>query len=96
MATTSDKAREVRRKARSASISTDANKTVNRNAKTAGIRLTMAEERAARKVLIPRIKLDRERTASRAAGIEKRVAKKTAAKRAAAAVGNLPAAKKSK
>jgi hypothetical protein len=53
----------------------------------------MAEERAAKKVLQPRMKLDRQRTAARAVGIEKMQEKKAAAKRAAAAIGNAPASK---
>ena len=94
MASLNDKVRKARRNATNMEVGIAANETVNRNAKTAGVRLSMAEERAARKVLQPRMKLERQRTASRAVAIEKMQAKKAAAKRAAAAVGNAPASKK--
>jgi hypothetical protein len=69
--------------------------TVTRNAKAAGIKdLTTAEFKKARKTLEPRMKLDRQKTAARAVAIEKREIKKVAAKRAAAAIGNTPMAKK--
>ena len=72
-----------------------ANDTVQRNAEAAGIKdLTTAEFNKARKIIRPRIRLDREKTAARAIAIDKREAKKTAAKRSAAAIGNTPAAKK--
>jgi hypothetical protein len=94
MATLNDKVRKARNNATSGEVSYAANQTVTRNAKTAGVRLSMAEERAAAKVLKPRIALDRKKTAARAVGIEKREIKKAAAKRAAAAIGNSPATKK--
>jgi hypothetical protein len=87
MASLEDKVRKARNNASSGEVSYAANQTVSRNAKTAGVRLSMAEERAAKKVLEPRMKLDRQRTAARAKNIEKMQAKKAAAKRAAAAVG---------
>jgi hypothetical protein len=69
--------------------------TVQRNAEAAGIKdLSTAEFKKARKIIQPRIRADRKRTEARAIGIERREAKKTAAKRAAAAIGNSPAAKK--
>jgi hypothetical protein len=69
--------------------------TVQRNAEAAGIKdLSTAEFKKARKIIRPRIRLDREKTAARAIAIDKRERKKTAAKRAAAAIGNTPAAKK--
>ena len=69
--------------------------TVMANAKAAGIKdLTTAEFKKARKTLRPRIRIDRQRTAARAVAIEKREIKKATAKRAAAAIGNTPAAKK--
>jgi hypothetical protein len=69
--------------------------TVQRNAEAAGIKdLTSDEFKKARKIIQPRIRADRKRTEARAIGIERREAKKTAAKRAAAAIGNSPAAKK--
>ena len=94
MASLNDKVRKARRGATNLEASITAGETVNRNAKTAGVRLSMAEERVAKKVLQPRIKIDRSRTAARAVGIEKMQTKKAAAKRAAAAIGNSPAAKK--
>jgi hypothetical protein len=94
MASLNDKVRKARFNASSMETGIAANETVNRNAKTAGVRLSMAEERAAKKVLKPRMKLDRQRTAARGVAIEKMQEKKAAAKRAAAAIGNLPAAKK--
>jgi hypothetical protein len=96
MGSLNDKVRKARRGATNLEASITAGETVNRNAKTAGVRLSMAEERAAKKVLQPRIKIDRSRTAARAVGIEKMQEKKAAAKRMAAAVGNAPASKKSK
>ncbi len=72
-----------------------AGETVTRNAEAAGIKnLTTAEFRKARNTLQPRMRLDRKKTAARAAGIEKMQTKKAAAKRAAAAIGNSPAVKK--
>jgi hypothetical protein len=72
-----------------------AGETVSRNAEAAGIKnLTTAEFNTARKTLQPRMRLDRQRTAARAVAIEKMQTKKMAAKRAAAAIGNAPAAKK--
>ena len=69
--------------------------TVQRNAEAAGIKdLTTDEFRKATKAIQPRMRLDRKKTAARAVAIDKREAKKTAAKRAAAAVGNAPAVKK--
>ena len=94
MASLEDKVRKARFNASNTEVSIAAGQTINRNAKAAGVRLSMAEERAAKKVLKPRMKLDRQRTASRAVGIEKRELKKAATKRAAAAIGNVPATKK--
>jgi hypothetical protein len=54
----------------------------------------MAEERAAVKVLEPRMRQDRKKTAARGVAIQKREVKKAAAKRAAAAVGNAPEKKR--
>ena len=54
----------------------------------------MAEERAAKKVLQPRMAQDRKKTAARGVAIQKIQEKKAAAKRAAAAIGNSPATKK--
>jgi len=88
-----DKVREARRKATSMETSIAASKTVDRNAKAAGVKLSMAEERAAKKVLQARMKIDRGKTAARAVGIEKMQEKKATARRAAAATGN-PAPKK--
>ena len=94
MASLNDKVRKARNNASSGEVSYAANQTVSRNARTAGVRLSMAEERAAQKVLQPRMALDRKKTAARAVAIEKREMKKAAAKRAAAAIGNSPATKK--
>ena len=90
MASLNDKVRKARNKATSSETGIAAFETVNRNAKAGKVRLSMAEERAAAKVLQPRMKLDRERTLARGVAIEKREAKKAAAGRAAAAVGNPP------
>ena len=89
-----DKVRNARSKASSMETSIAANQTVNRNAQTAGVRLSMAEERAAKKVLQPRMRQDRKKTAARGVAILKIQTKKAAAKRVAAAIGNSPAAKK--
>jgi hypothetical protein len=94
MARLSDRARKAVRNASSVETGVATYETINRNAKAAGVKLTMAEERAAAKVLEPRIRLDRKKTAARAVNIEKMQAKKAAAKRAAAAIGNTPASKK--
>jgi len=94
MASLNDKVRKARNKASGMETRIAASETVLRNADAAKLRLSMAEERAAAKVLRPRMKLDRQRTLARGVAIEKREAKKTAAKRAAAAIGNSPAAKK--
>jgi len=95
MASLSEKARKAKNAATKDAAYYAAGDTVVRNAEAAGIKdLTTAEFKKARKTLQPRIRLDRQKTAARAAGIEKMQAKKTAAKRAAAAIGNTPAAKK--
>jgi hypothetical protein len=94
MASLNDKVRKARNKATNLETRIAANETVTRNADTAGVRLSMAEERKAVKTLKPRMALDRKKTAARAVGIEKREIKKAAAKRAAAAIGNSPATKK--
>ena len=94
MASLNDKVRKARNNATKLETGIAAEKTVSRNAKTAGVSLSMAEERAAKKILQPRMQLDRSRTAARAAAIEKTQAKKQAAKRLAAAIGNAPATKK--
>ena len=93
MASLNDKVRKARRNATSLETGVAAFKTVNRNAKAGNVRLSMAEERAAAKVLQPRMTLDRKKTAARGVAIEKMQTKKAAAKRAAAAVGNAPAKK---
>ena len=87
MASLSDKVRKARNAATDIESHIAATKTVGRNAKTAGVKLSMAEERAAVKTLQPRISQDRKKTAARGAAIEKMQAKKAAAKRAAAAIG---------
>jgi hypothetical protein len=85
----SAKARAAKNAATKDAAKYAAGDTVIRNAEAAGIKdLSTAEFKKARKTLQPRIRLDRQRTAARAAGIEKMQAKKTAAKRAAAAIGN--------
>jgi hypothetical protein len=89
-----DKVSKARRAATGIETYIAANETVGRNAKAAKVKLTMGEERKATKVLQDRIKIDRSKTASRGAGIQKMQEKKTAAKRAAAAVGNAPAKKR--
>jgi len=96
MGALNDKVRKARGKATDLESYITANETVTRNAKTAGVRLSMAEERAATKILKPRVKLDRGKTAARGAAIEKVQAKKQAAKRMSAATGNVskPATKK--
>jgi len=94
MASLNDKVRKARNAATGIETYIAASDTVGRNAKTAKVNLDMAEERKAIKFLQPRIKLDRQRTAARGAAIEKMQEKKAAAKRAAAAIGNSPAAKK--
>ena len=91
----SEKARKAKNAATKDAAKYAAGDTVMRNAEAAGIEdLTTAEFKKARKTLQPRIRVDRQKTAARAAGIEKMQAKKAAAKRAAAAIGNTPAAKK--
>jgi hypothetical protein len=94
MASLRDKVAAAKVKARKDVTGYDAGDTVMRNAKTAKIDLTTKEFKAAKKVLEPRMALDRKKTAARAVAIEKREIKKAAAKRAAAAIGNSPAAKK--
>ena len=89
-----DKVRKARNKATSLETGIAASETVERNARAGKTRLSMAEERAAVKVLEPRMRQDRKKTAARGVAIEKREAKKAAAKRAATAVGNAPAKKR--
>jgi hypothetical protein len=94
MASLNDKVRKARRNATDLEAGISAYETVNRNAKAGKVRLSMAEERAAVKILQPRMAQDRKKTAARAVAIEKMQLKKAAAKRAAAAIGNTPMAKK--
>ena len=89
-----DKVNAAKVKARKDVTGYDAGDTVMRNAKTAKIDLTTKEYKAAKKVLEPRMAIDRKKTAARAVAIEKREMKEAAAKRAAAAIGNSPATKK--
>ena len=84
-----DKVRKARNNATKIETGIAAEKTVSRNAKTAGVKLSMAEERAAKKVIQPRINLDRGKTAARGMAILKVQEKKAAAKRMAAATGNV-------
>ena len=88
-----DKVSKARNKATNLETGIAAYETANRNAKASGVRLSMAEERKAVKTLQPRMSQDRKKTVARGVAIEKREAKKAAAKRAAAAVGNAPAKK---
>lgn len=94
MASLDDKVRKARFNASKMETSIAAGETVNRNAKTAKVRLSMAEERAAKKVLQPRMAQDRKKTAARGVAIQKIQEKKAAAKRAAAAIGNSTTTKK--
>jgi signal recognition particle subunit SEC65 len=94
MGSLNDKVRAARRAATKLSVGNAADKTIQRNSETAGVKLSLGEKRTAREVLVPRIKVDRERTAARGMAIEKMQEKKAAAKRMAAAIGNAPAAKK--
>lgn len=94
MASLRDKVSAAKTNARKDVIGYAAGDTVVRNARTAKVDLSTKEFKAAKKVLEPRMAVDRKKTAARAVGIEKREIKKAAAKRAAAAIGNAPAAKK--
>jgi hypothetical protein len=94
MASLNDKVSKARRVATNLETGIAAYETVNRNAKAGKVKLSMAEERAAVKVLQPRMSQDRKKTAARGAAIQKVQEKKAAAKRAAAAIGNSPATKK--
>lgn len=89
-----EKVRKARNKATKIETGIAASETVGRNAKAAGVKLTMAEERKAAKVLQSRMQIDRDKTKARAIGIQKMQEKKAAARRAAAATGNAPAKKK--
>jgi hypothetical protein len=89
-----DKVRKARLNATKIETGIAASQTVGRNAKAAGVKLSMAEERKAAKILQARMQIDRSKTAARAAGIEKMQEKKAAARRAAAAVGNAAPKKK--
>ena len=82
-----DKARKARYKASNSEVSIAASETVNRNAKAAKVNLSLAEERAAKKIIAPRMDAERERTASRAEFIAKREAEKAKQERISAATG---------
>jgi hypothetical protein len=94
MASLNDKVRKARNAATDIEAYIAASDTVGRNAKTAKVKLDMAEERKAIKTLQPRMSQDRKKTLARGVAIEKMQMKKAAAKRAAAAIGNSPATKK--
>jgi hypothetical protein len=96
MASLNDKVRKAKANANKLETSIAASETVSRNAKTAKVDLTLAQERAAKKIIQPRMQLDRSKTAARAAGIEKTQAKKTNANKIAAATGNVATSKPSK
>jgi predicted amidohydrolase YtcJ len=89
-----DKVRKARRISAPMEVNSAARKTVDRNAKTAGVKITPAEKNKASGILYDRMKLDRKKTAARAVAIEKVQTKKQAAKRMNAATGNVSAAKK--
>jgi hypothetical protein len=91
----SDKVRKARYNASRGEVLIGAGQTVYRNAKTGKVNLTVGEEEKALKTIIPRMTQDRNKTLARGEAILKRETKKTAAKRAAIAVGNSPTAKKS-
>ena len=88
-----DKVRKARRISTPMEVNSAARKTVDRNAKTAGVKITLAEKNKASGILYDRMKLDRGKTAARGAAIEKVQAKKQAAKRMNAATGNVTKAK---
>ena len=90
----SDKVQKARFNAIRGEVLIGAGQTVYRNAKTGKVNLTVGEEEKALKTIIPRMTQDRNKTLARGEAILKREAKKTAAKRAAIAVGNAPANKK--
>jgi hypothetical protein len=93
MASLSDKVSKARNNASKLETSIAAADTVSRNAKTAKANLTLKEERTAKKIIQPRMQLDRSRTAARGAAIQKIQSKKESAKRVDAATGNVPAKK---
>jgi len=90
----SDKVQKARFNASPGEVSIAAGQTVYRNAKTGKVNLSMGEEEKAIKTLTPRMAQDRKKTLARGVAIEKREIKKAAAKRAAAAIGNSSATKK--
>jgi hypothetical protein len=90
----SDKVQKARFNASPGEVAIAAGQTVYRNAKTGKVNLTMGEEEKAKKTLTPRMTQDRKKTLARGEAILKRETKKAAAKRAAAAIGNSPATKK--
>ena len=92
--TLKDKVQKARFNASPSEVAIAAGQTVYRNAKTGKVNLTMGEEEKAKKTLTPRMTQDRKKTLARGVAIEKMQAKKSAAKRAAIAIGNSPAAKK--
>ena len=92
--TLKDKVQKARFNASPGEVAIAAGQTVYRNAKTGKVNLTMGEEEKAKKTLTSRMTQDRNKTLARGVAIEKREAKKVAAKRAAAAIGNSPATKK--
>jgi hypothetical protein len=92
--TLKDKVQKARFNASPGEVAIAAGQTVYRNARTAKVNLNMGEEEKAKKTLTPRMTQDRNKTLARGVAIEKREAKKAAAKRAAAAIGNSPTTKK--
>ena len=83
-----DKARQARINANKLETSFAASDTVNRNAKTAKVNLTIAEENAARKAIKGNMQAERERTASRAEYIANREEAKSKEARIQAATGS--------
>ncbi len=65
-----NKVRAARRAATNTKTGNAARETVDRNAKTAGVKLSVAEKRAAQKILQARMKIDRGKTAARGAAIQ--------------------------
>ena len=92
--TLKDKVQKARFNASAGEVDIAAGQTVYRNAKTGKVNLTMGEEAKAKKTITPRMTQDRNKTLARGVAIEKREAKKAAAKRAAIAIGNSSTTKK--
>jgi len=88
------KAKQAAKKAEKNPVAQSASRSAMAYARAGGVSLSKKDKEKAVKVIQPRVQSDRSRTASRAAGIASRMAKKQVAKRTSVSTGNVAMKKK--